>query len=80
MNGHTDVIRVLLDAGADPNRPSDNNLTPLMGCARGGHVGACRLLLQAGARLGDINAFGETAADVALKAGHLAVVTLLSDH
>jgi hypothetical protein len=80
MNGHTEVMRVLLDAGADANRASDNRLTPLMGCARGGHAGACRLLLERGARLDDINTYGETAVDVALKEGHLAVVTLLNDH
>ena len=53
---------------------------PLMGCARAGHADACRLLLARGARVADVNEFGETAVDVAQNAGHLAMVTLLNTH
>ena len=48
--GHCDVIRVLLEAGADPN--SVFNLmgwSPLYSAAYHGHVDAVRLLLSAGA-------------------------------
>jgi ankyrin repeat protein len=47
--GHGGVARLLLDAGADPNRQV-RAVTPLWLAAEGGHVGLMRLLLGRGAR------------------------------
>src|SRR5829696_5473630 len=54
---HPDTVRLLLDAGADPNvRDTGDNATPLHFAAGGGHVDSVRLLLDAGA---DVNGFGD---------------------
>lgn len=47
--GHEGVARLLLDAGADPDRQI-RAVTPLWLAAEGGHVGLMRLLLGCGAR------------------------------
>ena len=43
------MIKALLDAGADPNRPGADGQTPLMIVARGTNVAAAKLLLDKGA-------------------------------
>lgn len=51
--GHTEVLRVLLDAGANVNTVTPNtNITPLMQSARNGHTEAMCLLLERGANVG----------------------------
>jgi len=55
QHGHVDVLRLLLDAGEDPNRynPKGNHghSTPLHQAVWTGHVGAVQLLVERGARL-----------------------------
>ncbi|MBO0518184.1 ankyrin repeat domain-containing protein, partial [Streptomyces beijiangensis] len=45
------IVRLLLAAGADPNRPSGDDTVdlPLCGAASGGHTEVVRALLAAGA-------------------------------
>ncbi len=54
--GRCDVIRILVQAGADPNLAGrenvETNITPLMLASRRGHKDAVELLLQAGAKTG----------------------------
>jgi len=70
--GHAEVVRLLLDAGEDPNRynPSHSHSTPLHQAAYAGHEEVVRLLLEHGARLDikDVLWHG-TAADWAQHAG-----------
>jgi hypothetical protein len=53
--GHADIIRLLLDAGEDPNRYNPvgfhSHATPLHLAVAGGHGQAVRLLVEHGARL-----------------------------
>jgi ankyrin repeat protein len=49
--GETDVARVLLDAGADPNALSRDGDAPLHYAAKGGHADVADLLVERGARL-----------------------------
>ena len=52
---HAEIIRLLLDAGEDPNRynPDSNHphATPLHQAVLGGHEAVVRLLVERGARL-----------------------------
>lgn len=79
--GATEVLRVLLDAGADVNVASDEIcFTPLMAAARSGQRDAVQLLLEHGADPNLTCQTGSTALVFAAKKGHPAVVTLLLGH
>jgi ankyrin repeat protein len=85
--GKVATLRRLISGGADVNalaRGRDSDLgyatqsgTALMGAAEGGHVDACRLLLDAGAKVNIRNANGSTALAHAAAPGHEAVVRML---
>ena len=47
--GHAEVVRLLLRAGASPDVARSDGVTPLLGAAHQGHTTVVRLLLQAGA-------------------------------
>jgi ankyrin repeat protein len=47
--GDEEVAGLLLEAGADPNRPGERGATPLCLAARQGYVGVADLLISAGA-------------------------------
>ena len=49
-SGDPDVMRMLLDAGADHEARYPNGKTPLYCAAEWGRLGAVRVLLEAGAR------------------------------
>ncbi len=53
--GHTEIVRLLLDAGEDPNRynpaGSHSHSTPLHQAALAGHIEVVRLLVERGAKL-----------------------------
>jgi ankyrin repeat protein len=55
QHGHAEVVRLLLEAGEDPNRynPEGNHphTTPLHQAVLGGHEAVVRLLVERGARL-----------------------------
>jgi ankyrin repeat protein len=75
-----DLLRVLLDRGADPNRGNDHGWTPLHQAAYSNDVAAARLLLGAGART-DRSARGDggTPLVAALFWGNREVAALLGD-
>eukprot|EP00043_Microstomoeca_roanoka_P030136 m.24847 g.24847 ORF g.24847 m.24847 type:complete len:125 (-) comp9754_c1_seq2:61-435(-) len=51
--GHLEIVRLLLQHGADANAPDGVGLTPLWYACQYGHLDVIRLLLQHGA---DVNA------------------------
>ena len=82
--GSTDVVRLLLDAGEDPNRygpvGSHSHATPLHQAALAGHEEIVALLLSRGARpeIKDVR-FSGTPADWANYSGHERVAEELQD-
>ena len=49
--GYTEIVRFLLDNGADTRARDKNNKTALMGAAKKGHTDICRMLIHAGANV-----------------------------
>ncbi|MEP7352864.1 MAG: ankyrin repeat domain-containing protein, partial [Acidobacteriota bacterium] len=77
-NGDVDVMRVLLDGGADATRWHAEGETPLMAAARTGRVDAVQLLLANGAFVNAVDPFQEeTALMWAAAEGQVAVVKTL---
>ena len=79
--GHTEVMQLLLDAGADAELVDEEDNTPLIIAAAGGSCAALELLLSAGADV-DIDAAdsaGCTALVAAAAMGHLEAVRFLLD-
>ncbi|MET9552704.1 ankyrin repeat domain-containing protein [Streptomyces sp. NPDC006645] len=76
------VVRLLLAAGADPERPSgpDGGDLPLCGAACGGHTEVVLALLAAGADPDRREAYGFTALAWAVGQGHAATVQALLAH
>lgn len=73
------IVRLLLSAGADPDRLSSGTDLPLCGAACGGHTEVVRALLAADARVDLREEFGFTAMAWALQRGHERVVRALLD-
>jgi len=51
FNGDEEMVRILLEAGEDPNRPGADGETPLYKAMKGGHKNIEKMLLEAGADL-----------------------------
>ena len=64
MSGNTDLVKLLLDKGADPNKTAhwghSLGLTALHWAANGQHKDVVKLLLDRGAAPNQANEFGET--------------------
>jgi ankyrin repeat protein len=68
--GHTKIVKVLLDAGAEVDARTSNDTTPLHQAAQEGHLDIVRELLIAGADLDARDDNGTTPHDFALHCGH----------
>jgi len=77
--GGTECVRMLLVAGADPNKVEADGWSALHWAARNGHVGVARLLLTHGARLHHRDVRGYVPLDWALDRGHLEVANLFGE-
>ncbi|RMD78508.1 MAG: hypothetical protein D6809_05650, partial [Gammaproteobacteria bacterium] len=75
--GRTAIVRLLLEAGADPDQANPAGRTPLMEAAARGELELVQLLLQAGAHPDRKDRWGETALFDAVRGGHLAVARRL---
>jgi ankyrin repeat protein len=84
QHGHADVVRMLLDAGADPNRYNPDgyhsHATPLHQAVWSDHAGVVRLFVERGARL-DIQdtVYLGTPLDWAIHGGRTAITEYLRE-
>jgi len=77
--GGPGVVRILLDAGADPSITSDNpmQVLPLNSAVAGGHAGSVRALLAAGADVNAVQQQGVTPLMGAAASGRREIVEVL---
>lgn len=78
-NGHVDVARVLLDAGADIEGVAGNQASPLVVATHSGHTQLAQLLLERGADANAIGA-GYNALHAAILRGDRTLVLALLAH
>jgi hypothetical protein len=76
-SGHVEVVRLLLERGANGNTQDTDGWTPLYVAARFGHIEVVRLLLERGANGNTQNEDGWTPLHGAAYSGHIEVVRLL---
>ncbi len=84
QKGHTDIVKFLLDKGADVNVKAGMGFTALTFASFNGHIDIVKILLSKGA---DVNVegtavmtHGMTPLMAASRGGHIEVVKLLIDH
>ena len=75
--GTTEILRFLLDKGADKDSLAPNSYTPLMLAVRNGHTDVVTILLKEDADLTHRGPAGETALDIAQRREDAALVELL---
>ena len=66
FNGCTDIVRMLIDAGADIHHRNDQGENALISAAQEGNIDVVKVLLDAGADVNQPNADGETALSLAI--------------
>jgi len=77
--GHLEVVRLLMDRGADLEKADNTGCTPLLIACGRGHLEVARLLLDRGADTEKADSNGETPLSDACYKGHLEVARLLID-
>ena len=75
--GFLPLVKLLLDAGAEPDARDSNGFTPLLDAAEQGRTLVVRALLLAGAKVNNTNTTGRTALWLAASRGHEETVTYL---
>ncbi len=80
VRGHADLVRLLLDRGADVKVRSTAGNTPLHYAALAGNPDIIESLLRAGAHVNERNNNGDTALHYAARNGHLRAVQVLLRH
>jgi ankyrin repeat protein len=76
--GHTDIVRLLLDRGANIEAATTGGWPPLLTAAQNGHTDTVRLLLYKGAKIETANSHGGTPLLYAAQQKHLEIVKLLA--
>ena len=77
--GRADVIRTMLEAGADINARDEHGQTALMNAARDGHTDVVRLLVERGADLDHTAKYHLSALMLAVINARDAIVGILAD-
>ena len=77
--GHSEVVKLLLDKGASVDAKADTGVTPLLLASQNGHLEVVKLLLGKGAAIDTKAKNGAYSLFLAAEDGHLDVVELLLD-
>ena len=77
LNGHTDVIRVLVQANCDPNLQRRDGWSPLHLASWNGHLDAARELVESKCKINDRTAEGMGALHLAAAKGYSDISQLL---
>jgi ankyrin repeat protein len=80
LNGHANVVKLLLASGAQTDARSQQGDTPLQLAAKKGHTEVAEMLLDAGADIDLANDDNETPLMFAAESGGVDMVKLLLDH
>ena len=75
--GHDDIVKMLIEAGADVN---SEGRSALLQAAREGRVDVVKMLIEAGADLNSKDKDGRTALSRAAGTGHADIVKMLEDN
>ena len=75
--GKTDVVQVLIDAGADIDTKNEDGSSPLHMASRSGALKVVKMLVKAGARVNATDDFGDTCLILAAYSGHTETVRYL---
>ena len=75
-----DMVRLLLELGADPNICTNKHKTPLHQASSDGLLEAARLLLSHGAKVDEKDGEGKTPFQLAASNGHEELTKLLTEH
>lgn len=78
-SGHLEVVRVLLQYGADTGSNDERKSTPLHRASEGGHLAVARVLIKHGAKAGTQDVDKSTPLHGASQGGHLDVCQVLLD-
>ena len=78
-SGQTERLQTLINAGADPNTQTEDEVAILTEAASRGHTGTAQLLLDAGAEVNAQDSMGRTALMEAAGEGHADTVKVLLD-
>lgn len=77
VNGHSEIVKMLIREKANVNTFDKKKISPLMGCIERGHYDVARVLLENGADPNVKNKDGQTPLHVAAANGHLDTVKIL---
>jgi len=78
-NGHVEIVKLLVEAGADVGTENAEGSTPLHWACLNGHVGIVDYLLDKGAKLSACNKAGKTPFDEALLRSQKEVLDYLEE-
>ena len=77
VNKNCDVIKILIEGGADPNKVDEDGLTPLHLSSKDGHVDSAVVLMKHGAKHDIADKSGYTPLHHAAKSGQCEIVNVL---
>jgi ankyrin repeat protein len=77
--GYSEIVQILLRAGADVNEKDVNGFTALMLSAYSGHADVVKILLEAGADVNVRDIYGDTPLIEAAMSGNMETVTIFLD-